>query len=484
MKKVLFASLLILVSFALTRTVRYRSVDARVAPAAQVAVPRGAAERLAASLRMATLSNENPAAFDGEAFRALHAHLRQAFPRVHSTLKVETVAQHSLLLSWPGSDPSLDPILLMGHLDVVPVEPGTEAEWRYPPFSGKIAEGFVWGRGAIDNKSAVVGTLEAVEMLLSEGYRPERTLLLAFGHDEEVGGTSGARQIAELLARRGVELEMVLDEGGVIGDGIMPGVAAPVALVGVAEKGFVSIELSTRARGGHSSLPPAQSTVGILSAAIARLESEPMRARLEGPTRELFDRVGPQLPFGQRLVFANLWLTEPVVTRKLQGNPTTNAMVRTTMAATIFEAGTKDNVLPSHARAVLNFRILPGDSVASVGDHVRRVIDDARVETRVVGRFSAEPSTVSSTRSPSFAKLERTIQRVMPGAIVAPYTVVVATDARHFAGLGKNVFRFLPVRLAPEDIARMHGTNERLATRDYERAIRFYRELVLETTGS
>jgi carboxypeptidase PM20D1 len=398
-------------------------------------------------------------------------------------LQRETVGAYSLLYTWQGSDPSLKPILLIGHMDVVPVEPGTRSQWQHDPFGGEIAEGFIWGRGAIDNKSAVVGTLEAVEMLLAEGFQPVRTVYLAYGHDEEVGGGAGAREIAALLARRGVELEMVLDEGGVIGDGLLPGVSGPVALVGVAEKGFVTVQLSTRVAGGHSSLPPRQSAVGILSAAVARLEAQQLPARLEGPTRQLFDRIGPRLPFVQRAVFSNLWLTRRLVLGRLEGSPTTNAMVRTTTAPTIFEAGTKDNVLPSYARAVVNFRILPGDTVATVLDHVTRVVDDRRVEVRTVGRFSAEPSPVSRTDSQSYRTLERTIRSVVPEATVAPYLVVVVTDARYYSGLSRNVFRLLPLRLSEGDLQRMHGIDERIGISEYENAIRTYRQLVIEAAG-
>ena len=452
-------------------------------PAGTVAVPEGAAERLAGAVRFRTISHGDPTAFDGAAFLALHDYLRASFPRVHAALRRETVASHSLLYTWEGSDPSLRPILLAGHLDVVPVEPGTERRWREEPFGGRVAGGFVWGRGAIDNKSTVLGTLEAVEMLLAAGFRPARTVYLAYGHDEEVGGMRGAREIAALLRRRGVELEMVLDEGGVIGDGVLPGVAAPTALVGIAEKGFVSVELRTRTAGGHSSLPPRQSAVGILSAAVARLEATPMPARLEGPTRQLFERVGPRFPPAQRAVFANLWATRRLVLRKLEGTPTTNAMVRTTTAVTIFQAGTKENVLPSQARAVVNFRILPGDSVADVLAHVRQAIADPRVEVGRTASFSAEPSPVSSTESASYRTLERTIRSVAPDAVVAPYLVVVVTDSRHYGPLSRNVFRFLPLRLTSDDLARMHGSDERIAVRDYADAIRFYRQLVVNAAG-
>jgi carboxypeptidase PM20D1 len=234
---VLAFALALLAGVVVARTASYGSAQVSVEPAGEVAVPAGAAERLAGAVRIPTVSHEDPAAFDGTAFQALHAYLQAQFPRVHSQLRRETVGTHSLLYTWRGSDSTLKPILLMGHLDVVPVEPGTEGQWQEPPFSGRIADGMVWGRGSIDNKSGVLGTLEAVDLLLAEGYRPARTVYLAYGHDEEVGGTRGAREVAALLRRRGVELEMVLDEGGVIADGVLSGVSAPTALVGSRRRG-------------------------------------------------------------------------------------------------------------------------------------------------------------------------------------------------------------------------------------------------------
>ena len=486
MKKVFLlfgASFALFVVLAVVVTARYETAQVFVEPAPQVAIPDGAAERLAGAVRIRTISSEDPADFEGESFEALHAYLQSAYPQVHAQLRREVVATHSVMYTWAGSDSSLKPILLVGHLDVVPVEPGTEANWQHDPFAGRIADEFIWGRGAIDNKSAVLGTLEAVEMLLADGFQPARTVYLAYGHDEEVGGAAGAGEIARLLKARGVQLEMVLDEGGIIGDGILPGVSGPVALVGIAEKGFLTIELATRVAGGHSSLPPQQTAIGILTAAVARVEQSPMAARLEGPTRELFDRIGPRFPTFERAVFANLWLTAPLVLRRLQASPTTNAMVRTTTAPTIVQAGTKDNVLPSYARAVINFRILPGDTVASVVEHVTRVVDDSRVEVKRSGRFSAEPSPVSPSDSEGFRTLERTIRSVVPHAVVAPYLVVVATDARYYSDLSQHVFRFLPLHLTRQDVERMHGTNERIGIREYYTAIRVYRQLVIETAG-
>jgi carboxypeptidase PM20D1 len=476
-------ALMLLAGFSAVLTARYVSTQSPAAPALETPIPAGAPDRLAGAIRIPTISGEDPASFHGEEFRTFHTYLEKAFPRVHARLRRETVGAHSLLYTWTGTDPAADPILLVGHMDVVPIEAGAETQWAHEPFGGRIVDGFIWGRGAIDNKSAVVGTLEAVEMLLAEGFRPSRTVLLAYGHDEETGGMGGAREIAALLKERRVKPEMVLDEGGVIGDGVLAGIRAPIALIGVAEKGFVTIELTASAAGGHSSLPPAESSVGILSGAVARLEQTPMPARLDGPARQMFDQVGPEFPTLQRALFANLWLTRPLVISRLQRTPATNAMVRTTTAPTIFQAGTKDNVLPSRARAVINFRILPGDSIRAVVEHVTRVVNDERIEIRVGGRFSSEPSSISPTDSDPFRTLERTVRSIVADAVVAPYLVVVVTDARHYADLSDNVFRFLPLRLTSEDLTRIHGIDERVGIRDYEAAIRTYRQLVLNVAA-
>jgi carboxypeptidase PM20D1 len=263
----------------------------------------------------------------------------------------------------------------------------------------------------------------------------------------------------------------------------MPGISRPTALIGIAEKGFASVELTARSEGGHSSLPERESVIGIVGSAIARLEENQMRARFDGPTRQLFEQISPEFPFARRAVFNNVWLTRPLVLRKLQETPTTNAMVRTTTAATMFTAGTKENVLASHARAVVNFRIHPGDSIAGVLMHVRNTVDDERVDVRLAPGFTAEPSAVSRTDSDIYRTVQRTIQSLAPTTIVAPYLVVVVTDARYFAPISDNVLRFLPVRLEPIDLQRMHGTNERLSIRDYEWAIRFYRQLILNAAG-
>jgi carboxypeptidase PM20D1 len=474
------ASLTGLLAVVVIRTMTARSVQVVVKPIAKISIDDSAIERFAGAIRLATVSSaELPNSYSA-GLEAFHRHLQTCFPKVHGTLTREVVGGHSLLFTWKGKEEAAKPVLLMAHMDVVPVEPGTESSWIHGPFSGDVSDGFVWGRGAIDDKASVMAMLEAVEILLAQGFQPGPTILLAFGHDEEIGGQGGAAQIAALLKTRGCRVRYVLDEGSAVTDGIVPGLACPAALVGIAEKGFVSIELRAVAPAGHSSMPPPQTAVGIVAAAVRALENHPMPAALDGPAALLFDRLYPEMPFMTRLPLANRWLFGPLIVGQLEKAPTTNAIVRTTTAATIFEGGVKDNVLPAHARAVINFRIKPGETVNDVLSHATQVVNDRRVEIRVLEPNWAKPaSPQSSPNSRAFLTIERTIREVMPEAIVAPSLVVAATDTGHYQELAEDVYRFIPVVFGPDDPARLHGTNERVSVEVYRNCVRFYVRLLI-----
>lgn len=469
----------LLASVLLVKTLRFTSRQILVEPIQVVSVDEErVAQHLAQALRFQTVSYQDASQTKSEEFLALHKHLEQTFPKVHTTLTRESVENHSLLYTWKGSDEKLKPILLMGHQDVVPVEQETLAKWEQPPFAGRISGGYIWGRGAMDDKFTVLGVMEAAEMQLAQGFQPHRTIYLAFGDDEEVGGTAGAAKIADLLRARNVELEYVLDEGLVISEGMMPDISKPVAMIGIAEKGFVSLELTVEVEGGHSSMPPPQTAIGVLSAAIERLENHSMPASISGASRQMLESVGPEMPFFKKLVMANLWLFEPLVKRKLSDTPVTNAHIRTTTAATIIEGGFKENVLPSRARAVVNFRILPSDSIERVVSHTNEVVADPRVKISRFGVTASEPSPVSDTNSASFQTIQRTVRQVYPDVLVAPALVLGGTDSKHFEKLTQNIYRFSPLRIGPEDLKRLHGNNERTSTKDYAEAVRFYFHLI------
>lgn len=486
MKKVLGGFVMTMLAALALALVRTLTLSPAPAPAPEVSLipvdESAAAQRLSGAVRIPTVTHNDAAAIDWAQWGRLHAYLREQFPLVHSKLAVETVAQHSLLLTWSGSDASAPPIISLAHLDVVPIEPGTEKQWEHAPFEGAVADGFIWGRGVLDDKVSVMAQLEAVETLLAAGFTPRRTVYFAFGHDEEIGGEEGAKSIAALLASRGVRAEFSLDEGGSITSGIVAGVAKPVASVMTAEKGYLSLRLTTHDAGGHSSRPPAVTAIGRLSRAVARLQEHRLPSRIAPPVTELFDRLAPEMEFPLRLVMANRWLFGPLVEARLGGAPTTNALIRTTTAPTIFHAGMKDNVLPSTAEATVNFRILPGDTIDSVTRQVQAIIDDPTIELAAY-EFASDPSPISPTDTPAYAALETAVREVFPEVVVVPGLVIGATDNRHYGEVREARYNFLPVTLTDADLTRIHGANERIAVPDYARAIQFYGQVLRGTAG-
>ncbi len=483
--KFLALVLVILLTIVLVRTLVVPSKQiARLAQTSEGVDLQKAANELAGAIPFQTISYEGGGTAEQKAgmqaaFLEFHTYLEKTFPRDYATLGHEVVADNNLLFEWKGSDPALKPILLMGHQDVVPIEAGTESTWTHPGFSGEIADGFIWGRGTMDDKQTIVGVLEAVDLLLAKGFRPTRTIYLAFGQDEEIGGLEGAAKIAQRLKSLGVRLEFVLDEGGFISTGMVPGVSVPVAMIGTSEKGYLSLQLIVDGPGGHSSVPPSESNIGVLAEAIRKIETHPMPAHMDGPMGEFLEYAGGSASFPMRVVFKNMWLFSPVVKHILESGPDTNATLRTTAAATIIEAGAKDNVMPSHARAVINFRLLPGDTVASVTAYVRRVISDPRVKlVPIEGEPPSDPSPQSSADSSSFKLMQKTIAQVYPEAVVAPFVFVGATDSKHYAALTNDIYRFAPLLMNPGDVSRFHGTNERVGIDNFAKSIDFYAQLM------
>ena len=484
----LAALLALLLLVVIVRTARFgAAVDAASTPPIaagagwDAAISGDAPARLAAAVRIPTVSY-----FDSTtrlaAFRELHGLLAASFPRTHAALTREVFDSAGLLFTWPGTDTTLAPVILMGHQDVVPVEPGTESKWTHPPFGGVVAGGFVWGRGTLDDKVSVLATLEAVESLVAQGFAPRRTVLLVFGHQEEKGGRA-MPALVEMLRARGVRPSFVMDEGGSLTEGLVPGLDGVVALVGTAEKGYLSLRLTARGAEGHSSMPPRETSVGILARAITRLEEAPLPARLDGATRGMLETLGPAMPVAQRAAIANLWLTRPLLVSTLAGTPSGNASVRTTIAPTMLQGSAKDNVMPGTATAVVNFRILPGDRVADVVRHVREAVDDERVAVEALPGLAVEPSPTSPVDHDGYRAIRDAIRETWPGARVAPYLVVGATDSRHFAALTPNVYRFAPLRLGPADLSRIHGTNERIGVADYVQGVRFLRRLIVRAAS-
>jgi carboxypeptidase PM20D1 len=470
------AALLVLL---LSRTFSRRPAPASHGVPARDALDQGLiAEHLAQAIRFQTVSHQDPQADDRNTFAALRDFLQASYPRVHEAFRRELIGGDGLLYQWRGSDRALAPILFLAHQDVVPVESATEAEWTHPPFSGAIAGGFVWGRGALDDKGPLICLFEAFESLLAVGFAPARSIWFASGFDEEVGGGHGAKQISRSLQERGLRFAWVLDEGGAIMEGLVPNVARPVAGIAIGEKGYLSLELLAHAEGGHSSMPPPQSAIHILAGALTRLQQQPFPARLTPTLRDTMEQLAGEMPLLPRLVTANLWLTAPLVVRHLAGRKETSPLVRTTLAPTILEAGVKENVVPSLARAVVNLRLLPGDSVAQARARVRDVIADERVELRTLERTVSEAAPLSDTRGAGYLLVAQVLRELIPDVLVAPAVVNGATDARHFQPLAKDVYRFTPRVLRKSDLKGVHGIDERAEVVQLTRMVRGYREII------
>ncbi len=426
-------------------------------------------EHVAQGLRFPTVSVDGALA-DTTAFEHFLSWLRVTYPRVHAHLNPRYI-NYSVLFTWKGTDTTQAPGILMAHMDVVP--PGDTTAWSYPPFSGQVAEGYLWGRGALDDKGALLMMLEAVEHLLEEGFTPRRTLLFAFGHDEEQGGRYGARAIVRYLQNRGIEPEFVIDEGGFVTSGLVPGMEAPVALIGIAEKGYMTLEITARGHQGHSSMPPPRSAIGRLSETLYQLERHPMPARMDGATRLFFETLAPEMPFAYRLLFANLWLTRPLVMYFLERSPSSAAMLRTTTALTVVRGGVKENVIPAEARALVNFRLLPGDSASTVQEHVEQFLPDTLVSISLP-QPAQLPSPVSSVEHEAYRGLHQLIRSVFPGTVVAPYLLLGATDSRHYRPLTPQIYRFQPFYINPQLLGTVHGVDERVSLSSLVQGVRFY----------
>ncbi len=466
--------LLFLLAVLLIRTAGFIKSGEVPPPAASLPIdPFTVAEHLSKAVKAATPStppNSPPALVD---MQALHSTLMWSYPNVH-TLPREVISGGSLLFTWQGTNPDLPAVMFIAHMDVVPVDERTLDQWTHPPFSGEIADGFVWGRGAMDDKSSVIGILEAAEMLIKQGWSPERTILLGFGHDEETNG-GGAASIAALLKERGVSLAAVLDEGGAIMQGTLPGVDFPVALVGIAEKGYLTIKLWVDGQGGHSAMPPAETPIGILGAALARLDSYEFPPRMSAIV-QLYSGLGSRASFLRQVMMSNIWLFKGSISRMAAASPSVNASIRTTIAPTLVAGGVKENILPSHVEALVNMRLLPGDTIASVCKRIRRVIGDERVQFEPMSGWEA--SQVSNIEGEYYKSISHAIQRCFPDTAVAPYFLMGATDSRHYRELTAEIFRFTPIPMSSEDLGRVHGINERLAVDSLAPMVQFYGHLM------
>ncbi|MFO8042084.1 MAG: M20/M25/M40 family metallo-hydrolase [Alkalispirochaeta sp.] len=453
-----------------------------------------AVDRLSQAITFPTIHAAVPADIpDRDVFSRFEAFLAASFPHVHKTAKREFVGDPGLLYTWSGSDASAAPIILTAHYDVVPAD--TPEAWTHPPFSGEVTSdvpaesdgepddrshsGTIWGRGTVDDKASLMAILEAAERMIQAGFIPQRTVYFAFGGDEEVTGQRGAGRIAAELAARGVSAACLVDEGTAVVENTVKLVKQPIALIGTAEKGYVDLRISVRGADGHASMPHRRTTIGRLARALRRLERKPFPARIIPSVREFLTAIAEAAPPAYRPILKRPGLFGPILKRALARDPKTDALVRTTQAPTMLSGSAAPNVLPARAEAVVNVRILPGETIASVCSRIVQVIADPSVEVEVLNPTgNGDPVDASPLDTDAYRGLGTVVSTHFPDAVVAPYLVTATTDSKHYRDVAQAIYRFLPLRMDPELLDTVHGVDERIGVSAYLSMIDFYADLI------
>lgn len=448
-----------------------RKKKKKTLPYENIVISDSATQHLVKAIQFETLSKPDSLFFYAKEFKKFKAFLKTSYPLVFASLKEIPVNSNSILLKWEGSNTKLMPNLFMAHQDVVPAKQ-QNSKWQFPPFGGEIKDGYIYGRGTLDDKSSLIAIFEATEYALKNKYQPLRTTYFAFGDDEEADG-NGAKEIAEYFIKNKIEFELILDEGPGVGLDIIPEISKPISFIGIAEKGYATAEITVDQESGHSSMPSKHTAIGILSQAVANIENKPFKAHYHGLAKKLFDEIASEMSFTQRIVFKNSWLFSGLIKKELSKKYSTNAFIRTTAATTIFTSGQSENVLPHKASATINFRLIPGDSVQDIVPYLNRVIKNSKVKVALKGNtYNASP--IAKKKSIGYKALSKTSLELFPEAIVAPILVIGSTDSRHFNRTCKNILRYIPLRFTNADLEKVHGFDENIEIENYHNMIRFY----------
>ncbi len=472
--KTLGIILLLLICVVLVKTLLFKSKQLEVTAYLPLVLNDSCVHRFQKAITFKTISYDEPSKMDSSAFFGFQEFLMNSYPLVFSKMGVEKVNTFGLILHWKGKSATEKPVILMAHQDVVPIEEATKNDWMAAPFSGEIKDGFIYGRGTIDDKGSLIALLESAEALLKQGFVPNADIYFVFGHDEEMLlGSHGAKAMASLFKERKIEPAFVLDEGGIVTEYKVPGLNKTAAVVGIAEKGYQTLKLKLNIAGGHSSMPEKQTAIDELAKAIVALKENPFKAELGTTVQNFLSYVGPEMPFVSKMAMANQWLFAPMIKGTYAKSPAGNATIRTTTATTVFNAGIKENLIPGQAEATVNFRTLPGITQKDVIAHVKKVIanDSIKIIPQGVG---SEPKQVAELNSESFRYLQKTISAYKKDIVVSPYLMLGATDGRHFAKITSQVFRFIPFT----DPEGLHGVNERIKITEFKKGIGFYYELM------
>ncbi len=423
-------------------------------------------------IRCKTVSYYDPELIDEEEFEKFRNLLPELYPNVHRVCERQFLGVNGILYRWQGRHEG-DPVVLMSHYDVVPVE---EDQWDKPPFAAILEDGILWGRGTLDTKGTLCGIMEAAEKLISEGFTPEHDIYFAFSGQEEVNGPTCPTMV-KWFEEQGIHIAMVVDEGGAVVENVFPGVKGECALIGTAEKGLMNVEFRAKSRGGHASTPPVHTIVGELAKAVVDVERHPFPRRMTKPVREMIDTLGRHSSFGYRMLFANFDRFEglfDLVCRMSGGE--LNAMIRTTCAMTKMEGSKAYNVIPPAASVGMNLRLIGGDTVESAKAYLEKVVNNPNIEISVVNGENPSPDSDTSCRE--WKLLCQSIADTWEGAIISPYLMMACSDSRYYSRITDRVFKFSAMKMSAEERGTIHGNNERVPVETLVRAAEFYVRLM------
>ena len=465
--------LLILAAIVVSKTIS-NSPGAHQKSSALEILPTEAIAHMSRAIQIKTETPNDAYEFDTVTFFTYRKFIEKAYPLVHKNLPRTVIDSFNYVYEWKGTDTSILPMVLMAHYDVVPVEASAVKLWHAVPYGGEVKEGYIWGRGVLDDKSSMISILEAAELQLAKGFQPKQTILLCFGADEESSG-KGAMAVVKYFKSKNKRFDLVVDEGGEISTEDMKDIKRPIASIGVGEKGYVTLILTVQKEGGHSSIPSQSTAIDILSKGLYQLREKQMPAKLIPPIKAYLERVsGYTENFGKKMALSNMWLFEKQVLNNLSASPSTNALVRTTIVPTIINSGVRDNVIPTFATAYVNSRILPGESQKDVFNFVEKTVNDTNIKITYYNNYSTMPSPTTDINSQAFQRVEKVINAIVDDVIVAPMLMVGATDSRNYREVSDGVINFTPITNAKG----YHGIDERLLVTDFQKCINFYSLLI------
>ncbi len=467
------ALLLILATVIISKTIS-NSPGAHQKSTALEILPTEAIAHMSQAIQIKTETPNDAYEFDTTTFFTYRKFIEKAYPLVHKNLPRTVIDSFNYVYEWKGTDTSILPMVLMAHYDVVPVEASAVKLWHAVPYGGEVKDGYIWGRGVLDDKSSMISILEAAELQLAKGFQPKQTILLCFGADEESSG-KGATAVVKYFKSKNKRFDLVVDEGGEISTEDMKDIKRPIASIGVGEKGYVTLILTVQKEGGHSSIPSQSTAIDILSKGLYQLREKQMPAKLIPPIKAYLERVsGYTENFGKKMALSNLWLFEKQVLNTLSESPSANALVRTTIVPTIINSGVRDNVIPTFATAYVNSRILPGESQKDVYNFVEKAVNDTNIKITYYNNYSTMPSPTTDINSQAFQRVEKVINAIVEDVIVAPMLMVGATDSRNYREISDGVVNFTPITNAKG----YHGIDERLLVTDFQKCITFYSLLI------